>query len=676
MNLINMLFNLINFLLLVFIVVAPLVYFLLILYELRKHILAGKWVIACFVGFVLLYFNKLLFKGQTLAQQDFNNIQITFFKFFQESALTHKLPPIWNSYTGGGYDAFSNPLANYFSPFLAVFLVFKDVFYAANVFLVLQTFFTLAFAYIFFRVLKLNKGAAFLGAVMWVFNAFFAMRLSPGVGVEYFFTLKWITLALTFTHLYFESKKTKHLLFLAISLAFMFEGNMNMAIVGGGMWLIYTLFVFRKQTHKLISAPIIGFLIYAVRLIPGLFLIATAQGRISETVEGWRVERILISNFLEYFLPIKQLFQTPLFTPGLFGIIFCIAGVIFLLIRFKHLDTLKPLVLVSLLFLILGAVFSTANPISDLMFSLPFFNRLTILPAFIVFVLFAVVMLSALAANEFIKTYIYGAFVGFLPFIFFAEILIGPPTLLSKTYAFNFLKMNYKQEMRKLEYYNFMQDSPKVAIFLDDRRLFTLPSYNAYLNVYTLNDFKYLYGSTVINDFAKRTNLAEISKYADVFIAAREMRRGTKKLDEIKIPRFDDENFDNYAVIDRAFNYDELQLFRWDYTLKLYEPLERTTTSVKKNTSHPTSHTFIVQKQNIEQNGSVITSITYSPFWRTNNNSEIVKGRYGYLNLTNAKVGDKIVLKYVNPYIYLGFALSLGTFVIVVYQLWKHKREV
>ncbi len=671
-----MFFNLINFLLLIFIVVAPVVYLGFVLHALKPYLIDSKKHLAIFCGFVILYFNKLLFGGQTLAQQDFNNLQITFFKFFQQSALAYKSAPIWNSYTGGGYDAFANPLANYFSPFLWVFLVFKDAFYAANIYLVLQTLFTLIFAFALFRILKLSKSAAFVGATMLTFNAFFTMRLSPGVGVEYFFSVKWIVLSLAFTHLYFITKKSKFVLLTAISLAFMFEGNMNGAIVGGIVWLLYSIMVFGLRPIKFYAAPLLALLLFSIRFIPNLYLILTAKGRISETVQGWRIERIEPIELWEYFLPINKLFQTPAFTPGIIGILFFGIGFWYLAFKYKRMENNKKVFLASLALFATGVILVTVNPVSSVFFSLPFFNRLTILPAFILFLLIPAVIISALFAHEIVQKYKAGALITFLPFIIFLEVFIGPPTLGAKTYFFNFLKMDYASEMQKLEYYNYIQDSPKVGLIIDDKGLLLFPQYNAYNNVYLLNDFKYLYGSTPTDELAKRINFNDVRKYADVVIATREVARDTNLLKVINVPRFEQGKYENYAILDRAFLYDNLQDFNWDYKVKIYEPLDKSIVSVKKNNSHPTEHTFVVKANNYEDSKKVITSITYSPFWKTSNNVQLVKGKYGFIEIENANVSDKIVLKYVNPYIYIGFVLSFCTFVIMAYKLWKQKSEV
>lgn len=666
-------FFVINLLLLIFIVLAPLVLFGFILKDLKKYYLNSKRIILYFAAFVIVFFHKLIFFGQTLAQQDFNNLQITFFKFFQESALKFAQPPIWNSLTGGGYDAFANPTAIYFSPFNLVFLLIKDVYVAANLFMLLQTFFTLLFAFTFFRILRISKGASFLGATLLVFNAFFSLRLSPGVGIEYFFALKWIVLALAFTHLYFESFSKRYIYLISISLAFMLEGNLNIAVVGGIFWFIYTLLTFKKLSKELVAIAVFSFFVYSVKIIPALHLIMTAQGRIGETVQGWRTERIPVLDFWQYFLPINQLFKTPMFTFGMAGSILFFAAIIWFIVKYRQSSKSIEYIIPSAIIFIIGAFLVTQNPISSLVFALPFFNRLTILPAFIILLLIPSVIFIARFADEFSKKFKYGVLIGLVPFVVFVEVLVGPPTIGSKTYSFNFLKMQHKTEMQKLEYYNFLAGKQKVAMFTDDMGLFTFPGYNAYLNVFTLNDFKYLYGSTNIEEMAQRDNLSEISKYADIFMAAREMKTGTKKLGEIEIPRFDGENYQNYAVMDRAFDYDKMQDFRWDYKIKLYEPLNKSVVSVKKANTHPTKHTFVVQKNNFEKNGNVITSITYSPFWKTSQNVKLVKGAYGYLNIENAKIGNTITITYINPYIYLGFAISAVAFCYIIIQLRKYE---
>ncbi len=667
-------FDFVNTLLLIFLVVAPILYLLFILAGLKKYLIDSKLVLFLLLLFVLVYFNKFLISGQTLSAQDFNNLQITFFDFFQKSALNYKLPPIWNSYTGGGYDAFSSPLSVYFSPFTWVFIIVKDVFVAANTFIILQVLLCSYLAYAFFRVLALKKWVALLGAVMFTYNAFLALRLSPGVGIEYLFTYKWVPALLAFTHLYAKEKKFKYIVLTGVSIGFLFEGNMNMAIATCVFWVCYVFLNYRFAYKSFVLAPVIGFMVYSIKLIPGAYLIATAAGRISANASGWRVSRIHFENILHYIFPLKKLYYTPSFTPGMIGAVLFVLALLWFILKYKE-TTKNRLVLNSILLFITGLILSTYNPVSELVFKLPLFNRLTILPAFLVFMIPTMVMITVLFLNKLEFKRKLSLVVLVLPLLMFAEVLLGPSTLGVNTYSFNFLKMDPKIEMDKLPYYNYLENTGKMSVILNDYNAFLFPSYNAVKDAYTLNGFKYLFGSVDIGETAKRHKLNEITKYADVIISPRVISSGVTKKAEFKIPLFLFANFNNYAILDRAIQYDNLQDFDWDHVLRIYTPTSTKIVSVKKTNSHPLKHSFIVSESNFEKTGEVITSITYSPFWYTNKGS-IKNGKYGYLSLEGVKAGDNITLTYKNPFIYTGFVISFITLSLMNLYYLRYKKKL
>jgi hypothetical protein len=116
-----MLVDILNKFLIIFILVVPNLYLLIIFFRFKKLFREDFFLIIFLFLLSVIFLNKLLFRGQTLSAQDFNNIQIPFFHFFQESILTYKEPPVWNSRFGGGFDAFSNPISAYFSLLILFF---------------------------------------------------------------------------------------------------------------------------------------------------------------------------------------------------------------------------------------------------------------------------------------------------------------------------------------------------------------------------------------------------------------------------------------------------------------------------------------------------------------------------------------------------------------------------
>lgn len=157
-------FDLVNLIITVFLVLAPPLYLFLVLRHFSKYLKENWVVILAFFVFTAVFFNKLLFFGKTLSQQDFNNIQVTFAGFYRESIVSHYTLPLWNTRFGGGFDAFSNPLSPYFSPFSFIFLFDPGIYTAFNIFIFLQVLFILVFSFIALKGFGFNRG----GLVFWV----------------------------------------------------------------------------------------------------------------------------------------------------------------------------------------------------------------------------------------------------------------------------------------------------------------------------------------------------------------------------------------------------------------------------------------------------------------------------------------------------------------------------
>ncbi len=656
--------GLLNTLLLIFIVVAPLSYLALIISHLRPYL--SKLFVVVLLVLSILFFNKLLFKEQTLAQQDFNNIQMTFFTFYRTSILEHHQPPIWNSLTGGGYDAFANPLAAYFSPFMPVFLL-TSVFTAANIFLFLQVFFCAMFAFSYFKILKLKDSSAFLGSIIFTFNAFITMRLSPNVGVEYIYTYKWIPLLLGFTHLYIETKNKKYLLLLGIVVGSLFEGNTNIAISSGLFWIAYSLFNFGFKFKHLILAPIIGFLAYAVKILPFVYLLTASTGRISEVASSWRIGKIHIQDFLYYFIPYKKFFYTPAFTPGLIGISIFLCGLIYFLIVKRK--TLKDQVLVKsmLVLLLLGTIATTYNPLSSLLFNLPVFNHVTIIPAFTIFILLPVVIISAYFVDQINKGTLKTLVTIGLSILMFLEVLVGFAPLGAGSYSFNFLKMTYKDEYTKVDYYKYLANLKGTHLFLDNSRMFFIPFYSTLYNTNTLNDYKYFYGSTPTMGFTQETALNSDYNYADYYVSADELGQGFIKLADFSIPTFNGHNYQNYAVLDKEYEFLNLTRQGWDQKLRIYKLTQPRPRTLSKTDSHPTK--FDARLKDTADSGIVKTSISYSPFWESENSIDLRRDENGYMELTNVNSQTYVLLNYVNPFIYAGLLLSNAVYLYALVKL-------
>ncbi len=631
-------------------------------------------VIPAFLLLVGIFLNKLLFFNQSLAQQDFNNIQIPLFYFFRTSLLKFFSPPLWNSSFCGGFDAFSNPLAGYLSFFNWVFLFSSDVYRSFNIFISLQIFFCLVSAYVMLKTFGFSKAASFFGAIIYSFNGFVTMRLSPGVGLEYLFAYKWIPLILVFSKKYLDNRKGLDLLGLAIVFAFSLEGNTNIVIAAGVLWIVYLLTEYRKlflSRFKILIVPIFSLFIYALKIFPVIDLISNKESRFSQSVGGWRASNFDIPMFPKAFLPIKFGFTNGVFTPGILAISFFLIGLIVALIIWSR--TKKPVLegfYFVLITLILAFFITIENPIYYFFYSLPVLSMVTIIPSFLIMFIVPIVFLSAYGFSlllKYLDKRIYLIAVVAVPALVFLEVLLGPSTFGKDTYSFNFAKMNYVDEVSGFSHYNVL-GKQKSGLFtiINNPKLFIYPNSIALLNLSTLNNPIYFFGcnnqETLIN-----SNLGEIKKHSDYIFS---MYPVTDK-DLTLIDKIDMDTMlklKSHAVFENVDKYLALYDTGWNDDMYIYGVKCVGDCVLKNYSKNPAEFKIDVSDQTFSPDKVISTSINYSKWLKAKSNGKYLttsKGELGYMSM-RGNIGDSVSFYYINPYIYLGFAVSFISLVISV----------
>lgn len=510
------------------------------------------------------------------------------------------------------------------------------------------------------------------------------MRLSPGVGVEYLFTYKWLSLSLYFLSKYLDEDREKYLILLAVSVAFMFEGNMNIAISSVLLIMLYLIFNLKRVVNRIggfILMSFLAFSIYSIKMLPFLDLSTKAGSRLEGSASGWRVSRIPLNEFIDYLLPKSHGFGNGMFTPGLVGLTVSITGLV-LLILYRRKDKVS---IFSITAFIVGILLVTDNYLSHAIFSLPFFNKLTISPAFLVFL---TLPLSIFASNispskRYLKLLPYC-----LAVLVFVEVLLGYSLLGAESYSYNFRKMN-KSEYKSFPHYNILKNlEPGVVYATEPYRFFLFPYGVQLNNLFFLNGYTYFYGSN-LNE--------ELTSYGD--IVSNVTVKGEER--EFKFPSLNSNELDSimtkatYLLSTYPLSNDFLTLVsevdyltldgmesdavsklmpdirsqnlygNWDGFLRVYK-VAYFKNSVSAITGSPTSISFSVKEKNIV-NQHVDTSITYSNWWTSSKENTLSKDAFGFLKITGPSVGEKVTLRYINPFIYIGFLLSLLSFCLV----WK-----
>ena len=679
-------FDALNHFLTIFVLVAPVTYFLLILFRFKKGLLESKYFILLLIIFPIILLYKLLFFNQTLSAHDFNNIQIPFFESLRNSLQKNSLVPIWNTNFGAGFDVFSNPLAYYFSSFSFLLYFFKNTYLATNTYLLLQIIFLGIFSFLFLRELSFNKIASFIGSLILTFNGFVIMRLSPGVGVEYLFAYKWLPLILLFSYSVFFKKNRTDLIFLAISLAFSFEGNLNISISIGIMWVFFLFFISNLKNIEfykdLFKTGFLAFAIYAVKLIPGVDLMLNTQGRISSVVSGWRATRVVINKLAWYFLPTKDSYVAGPFTPGILGFLIFIFGLtLFIYFVYKR-KKFANFYWFGLSSLILGLILCSTNLLSDFIFGLPFFNRLTINPSFYIFILIPIGLFGAFFVSHVFEKYNkYSRYLDLtflaIGFLIFLEILKGPATLGKSSYSFNFNKMNYSEPQSYLLYQEIKNKTNGNFVFVDANKIFNLPGSIQSENFNNLNRSEYFYGASYFKELPDNEKISNYKIHTDYLISTKDINDNDLEL----ISKISMQNYlkkvENIAIL---INKDSYELFvkneKWDQFLRIYKVSDNfSKKAVILNSNHPYKFSFLLNEKNIENNDG-LTSISYSRHWQIKNQAgkmvSFEKDSNGLMILKNVKPYETIFLTYINNYIYIGFLISLLAFFYTLHFFLKY----
>ena len=665
-----MIYQFLNFLLSISLLIIPSLVVILIFLKFKDELKSSKYYLAGLVILGVVYLNKLIFSNQTLAAQDFNNIQITFNSFFAESFRNYLTPPLWYTKIGGGLDAFSNPIATYFSPFNFIYLIFSDVYFATNLFILFQIVFLSTTSYLLFRELKFSKALSFFGAVAFTFNGFLVMRLSPGVGVEYLYTYKWIPLILLFSNRVFVEKKYNEILFLGICLGFTFEGNPNIAFGTWCLWFLFILVLRGKEffkSWKLISTSIVfGLMFYSIKLIPGIDMMLTSSGRISSTVGGWRTSRMKLYEFLEYFLPLSHKFMTPNFTPGLIVILFFIVGLIFFGIKIYKKQRLEFLDKFAAFSFLVGCFLNTDNPLSEVFYTLPIFNRFTVTPTYLSFLIFPVVYWAIIGvqnlSNRLVKFKYFSSLITLISIAIFLEIMLGPSTFGTKTFSFNFAKMDSSEVYKYPHYQEFKKDSSQMFYFNTDNNTFMYP-YGIHLNnLYTLNSYKYFY-ENFNSEVLDSESLDVKKRYTSSIVSLSSLSDSELNLvSVVKMKNLMNGNFKSHSILERRSEFFDIP--NWDKNFYLYK-VSANFSSIKNVTDNPFEYSAFIESNNFYEN-KLLASISYSKWWKITNqkNEELQfsKNSYGLIEIQNVKVGDTLTLKYFNPLIYIGMFITLLSF--------------
>lgn len=650
----------------------------------------------------VIFLNKLLFFSQSLAQKDFNNIQIPMFQFFSESIKGYFLPPIWNSSFSGGFDAFVSPLSAFFSVFNWILLFSDNIYKSLNLFIFVQICLCAIFSYLMLRVFRFSKIASLLGAVLYTFNGFVVMRLSQGVGIEYLYAYKWLPLIIAFTKKFLDGRSLKDFLGLSISLAMSLEGNINMVIAIGVMWVIYLLFEYKKAiplVSKLLLLLSLSVTIFAIKLLPFVSVISSGGSRFSGKTGGWRQGNIDWDMFPRILFPIKFNYDNAIFTPGTIGIALALAG--FLLALAIFFRNKKPPFdgFYFILSIFLFAFFITIeNPFYYFFYSLPALRVTTQIPTFLIFYIVPIVFFGTyfLEKNQEVLytlsvsckcKIIIQILLAALPFVIFLEVLTGPSTFGNSTYSFNFPKIDIHEYENFPHYQLLKKQQPGLFVFADKNNasIFFYPYGISLMNLKTIDGYRYFFGSNSAEALIDN-GLDELKKRTDYILSMRPIENdsdlqliGSVSMSKIKY-------FQSHAVFENLQGYIILYATGWDDDIYIYRVKCFFNCALKNYSNNPIK--FSIELDENDNRTNIPTSVAYSKWFKVTYQEKAVKtskDAFGYMsvlldspdeNIESTSNSKKVLnFIYVNPFIYIGFIISFVGFIIVIYLFFKAVRK-
>ncbi len=128
----------------------------------------------------VIYCHRLLFvkSGQVLAGYDMGYIHY-YWVYFKKFCYLNKTLPLWNPYVFGGYPhaAFPETAAFYIPDIIFLAMPLES---AVNWSVAAHLSLAGIFTYLFCREIKLQKSASVIGAIVFMLNGYFILRLSVG----------------------------------------------------------------------------------------------------------------------------------------------------------------------------------------------------------------------------------------------------------------------------------------------------------------------------------------------------------------------------------------------------------------------------------------------------------------------------------------------------------------
>ncbi|MEK6946852.1 MAG: YfhO family protein [Nanoarchaeota archaeon] len=342
----------------------------------------------------LFYLNSVLHKGVILSNIHYVN-DLTFLSYNTLSALKNNELPLWTPYFYSGQPLLAIPESYMFDlNFLFIYL-FRNIYAAMNLSLVLYFFLAGLGMYILTYAIIGSKKAAFISALFYMFNGFVQTFVIHGhINILEGYAL----IPFIFLFVYKAMKSTSWVFYSILAGIFfalqIFAGSMILFFYTALLVLAYLAVNLMSKNFKsvLIKSFFVGMILVivclslaSVKLLPVLEFTKLSSRGIGVSFQEFLGEPISFSNF-------QGVFIGDFGYAGMSGAV-GIAGIILILLGlFSH---KKRIVLFALLLTIFSLLFASGTFVADFMYKVPGFDKLRHVERAMVLFVFAASILAA-----------------------------------------------------------------------------------------------------------------------------------------------------------------------------------------------------------------------------------------------------------------------------------------
>lgn len=396
---------------------APLALFIFLIYGVRRELWDLKWECVALAIPLLWIFRSMLFNSGFPILSDLLGM-ISLQAGWKEGMLSLYDSPLWNGFTANGYPLNAHPGSCFFYPFNWIYLI-PNTYLAISCSVALHYWLGAVFFVLFTREFKLSRFASFISGVAFIMNEW-ALGLVTSPAVTYQFASTWLPITLLYLIRFLRNENRFYSLSgLAIALSFsfiiFFNTFMYNFIIITIFFVIFILFNISKKIINDLSlwkglalSIAIFSLLISVKLLPtGELLAISGEPRLSDPLldspHASRTRGMSLSELVDTFLGRKDIFFPAKFGSGKLIAIFMLLGILQYFNSKRHKEILFLLISLSVVLAFGIAIICKTQVYYLLRSTVPFFNRVTLMPSVQILLIFSISGLSALGVDMFLN---------------------------------------------------------------------------------------------------------------------------------------------------------------------------------------------------------------------------------------------------------------------------------